>query len=178
MISQITQVPSHEALFTQLYLEAFPAAASFVRKMGGSLEDAKDVFHDALVIYYEKKMAGNFSPEQENDSAYLVGIAKHLWYRKFKQDSRNTFFNDALEAIEEETDPSVSPSLISYLEASGKKCLELLRAFYYDKLSMKEVAGRFDFSGERSATAQKFKCLEKVRNAMRERSLTKADFYE
>jgi hypothetical protein len=37
-----------------VYEESFPSVAAFVAKMGGSLEDAKDIFHDAMVIFFEK----------------------------------------------------------------------------------------------------------------------------
>jgi predicted DNA-binding protein YlxM (UPF0122 family) len=56
--------------------------------------------------------------------------------------------------------------------------MELLRAFYYDKLSMRKIAGQFDFNSERSATVQKYKCLEKVRDIVKEKSLTYEDFLE
>jgi len=54
----------------------------------------------------------------------------------------------------------------------------LLRAFYYDKLSMSKIANRFGFSSERSATVQKYKCLEKVRDLVKEKSLSYEDFLE
>jgi len=43
---------------------------------------------------------------------------------------------------------------------------------------MKDVSEKFGFSGERSATAQKFKCLEKIRSVVKQKSLSKEDFYE
>ena len=54
-------------------------------------------------------------------------------------------------------------TLLAALQKSGQKCLELLKAFYYDHCSMDHIAGRFGFKGRRSATVQKYKCLEKVR---------------
>jgi DNA-directed RNA polymerase specialized sigma24 family protein len=167
---------TREELFVSLYESAFPKAASFIRKMGGNLEEAKDIFQDALVIYYEKSTAQEFSPEQ-NETAYLLGVCKHLWYKKYKENSREQLLNENLK-VSEEQEPKISESVLRFVELSGKKCMELLKAFYYDKLNMKELAGKFSFSGERSATAQKYKCLEKVRDAIRERSLSKEDFYE
>jgi hypothetical protein len=43
---------------------------------------------------------------------------------------------------------------------------------------MIDIAGRFGFSGERSATVQKFKCLEKVRDTIKSKSLSYEDFVE
>ncbi len=40
-------------LLMQLYQQAFPLVAKFVRNRNGSFEEAKDIFQDALVIYYE-----------------------------------------------------------------------------------------------------------------------------
>jgi hypothetical protein len=56
--------------------------------------------------------------------------------------------------------------------------MELLQAFYYDKLPMNTIAGLFGFGGERSATVQKYKCLEKVRDIVKDKSLTYEDFLE
>ncbi len=43
----------------RLYEQAFPAVAKFVSRMGGSLEQAKDIFHDALIIYLEGATQNN-----------------------------------------------------------------------------------------------------------------------
>jgi DNA-directed RNA polymerase specialized sigma24 family protein len=54
--------------------------------MGGSFDEAKDIFQDALVIYYEKSIASAISINS-NEKAYLLGISKHLWLRKFKDNN-------------------------------------------------------------------------------------------
>jgi DNA-directed RNA polymerase specialized sigma24 family protein len=162
---------------TALYLRAFPGAAALVKKMGGNLEEAKDLFHDAIILYHEKSMAANFL-QPENESAYLAGIVKHLWLKRLEANKKDLSLDVNSLAFSEEKTSNISKSLLQYIERSGKKCLDLLTAFYYEQLNMREIATRFGFSGERSATSQKFKCLEKVRDAMRERSLSKEDFYE
>ena len=176
MITEQIKPVTREEQFIRLYETAFPSVALFVRKMNGSLEEAKDVFQDALLIYYEKKTASDFLPELD-ESHYVKGIARNLWYKKFNAAKTTTPLNAILEVRVKE-EPKVSENILRYVELSGKKCLELLRSFYYDKLSMKELSAQFGFSGERSATAQKYKCLEKVRGAIKERSLSKEDFYD
>lgn len=176
MIAEEIKPLTREEQFIQLYETAFPPVAAFVRKMNGSFDDAKDIFQDALVIYYEKKLAGIFLPEYD-EQHYVKGIARHLWYKRFKEATGTKSLNDSITLTEEE-EPKVSESILQYIELSGKKCLELLRSFYYDKLNMKELAQQFGFAGERSATAQKYKCLEKVRNAIKQRALSREDFYE
>lgn len=178
MICEKTPTLSREDYLIRLYEKGFPPVAAFVKKMGGSLEEAKDIFQDALVIYYEKKAAGQLEL-RNNEQAYVTGIARHLWYKTYHYGKAKVPLNPALEIFfTEAPEPEISKRLLSYVELSGKKCLELLTSFYYDKLNMRELAAKFGFSGERSATAQKFKCIEKVRNAISRRSLRKEDFYE
>lgn len=171
-----TTTQTRQELFIRLYQSAFPGAASFIRKMGGNFDEARDIFQDALLIYYEKTRGQKPDPEH-NENAYLVGICKHLWYRKHRDEKAGIPLDENLDLAEDE-EPEVSGRLMHFVERSGKKCLELLKAFYYDKLNMKELAETFGFSGERSATVQKHKCLEKVRNEIQQRSLSKEDFYE
>jgi len=167
-----------EQAFLTLYKQAFPAVAKYVSKLGGSFDDAKDIFQDALVIYYERS-AVNALELKLDEKAYIFGIAKNLWAKKF----RENVFLESVEncemnfAHEEDTQPSAG-KLMHYLETAGQKCMEMLKAFYYDNLPVKTVAELFGFSGERSATVQKYKCMEKVRETIKQRSLTYEDFLE
>ena len=167
-----------EQLFISLYKKAFPAVAKYVSKKGGNFDDARDIFQDALVIYYEKAAAG-LIVLHTNEQAYLMGIAKHMWSKKFTENIKLTAFNGDEEDFIEEVDlrPS-SNKLLYYLESAGQKCLDILRAFYYDNLPVTKIAEAFGYSGVRSATVQKYKCMEKVRETLKERSLAYEDFIE
>lgn len=162
---------------TQLYLGVFPTVAGFVGKAGGGLEDAKDIFHDSLIIYYEKFRD---KPEAiENEKAYILGIVKHLWLKRHSELKVSERFDTEFHTLEEENATTYSThKLLAFLENTSKKCMELLEAFYYKKLPMTKLANAFGFAGERSATVQKFKCLEKVRNQVKEKGLSYEDFAE
>lgn len=169
-----------ERTFLHFYEEVFPVIAELVKKQGGSLQDAKDVFQDALVIFYEKSVDGNLliniSPE-----AYIVGIVKHLWIRKFKSGLRLISLDHFEKDITLPEDTFNTPSnnrLLHLLKVSGKKCLELLTSIYYDRQSMDEVSKAFGFSGAHSASAQKYKCIEKMKDTVKQKSLQYGDFTE
>jgi DNA-directed RNA polymerase specialized sigma24 family protein len=170
-----------EQVFLELYKKMFPPVAAYVHKRGGTYNDAKDIFQDALVIYYEKVMVASPSLHQ-NKNAYLFGIVKHLWNRRFNEsitvlptDFSDEKFSETEDVVYEEAS---TRKLMQLLNTTGQKCMELLRAFYYDKLSMAEVADVYGFSSVRSATVQKFKCLEKVRDTVKEKSLSYESFVE
>jgi DNA-directed RNA polymerase specialized sigma24 family protein len=166
-------------LFENLYKDAFPMVSRFVSIHQGSFQDAKDIFQDALVIYYEKLNEG--LQIQTTDTAYVLGIAKHLWIRKFNREKELVSLDDYEAAIVIPIDyyPSIETNkLLALLHQAGKKCMDLLKAFYYDKQSTDEVVKNFDYSSHHSATVQKFKCLEKMRDTVKEKSMHYEDFTE
>lgn len=164
-----------EELFINLYKKAFPAVAKYISRMGGSFDEAKDVFQDALVAYYEKSVSAQLIAE--NDMAYLVGISKNLWLKRYRDSSQNIPLDNMDISVDENEVPSEN-RLMHFLETAGKKCMELLKGFYYDQLPLSDIATSFGFSGVRSATVQKYKCLEKVRETIKEKALTYDDFME
>jgi DNA-directed RNA polymerase specialized sigma24 family protein len=170
-------VPERENIVTALYKDAFPMVARFVSKRGGSFEEAKDVFHDAMVIWYEKSRDPS-QPVTCSNKGYIFGIAKHLWYKKFSEGKTILSLHDKVDMESETDDQLSSAKLLTVLESTGRKCLEMLKSFYYDKLSMDQLAVEFGFSSVRSATVQKYKCLEKVRETVKEKSLQYEDFLE
>lgn len=170
-------VAEREKAFTTLYKIAFPAVAKFVSKRGGSPDDAKDIFQDALVIFYEK-ITNGFTPST-SAQAYLLGVSKYLWARKFSRDIRSSPLDTEMTDLADYDEPQPSANkLMHYLENTGRKCMELLKAFYYDYLPPVKIAEQFGYSGEHSATVQKYKCMEKVRETVKQKALTYEDFTE
>ncbi|NUO02361.1 MAG: sigma-70 family RNA polymerase sigma factor [Saprospiraceae bacterium] len=148
--------------------------------MGGSLEAARDIFQDALIIYLEGS-AQKSTVIHTSKEAYILGIAKHLWLRKYQRDQRHVPLSEAEHRISlpEDFFPDVrTRRLLRFLEVSGKKCMDLLRAFYYQGLPVKKVVDVLGYANEHSASVQKYKCLEKIRTVVKEKSLTYDDFTE
>jgi len=156
------------------YLSCFPTVATFVRRRGGDLEEAKEVFQESLVLFYEKTALEGFVPEK-GAHAYLLGIAKNKWLKTLERRSRNERLGDR-EAVEESSAEPMTEKLLQFLQLAGERCMNLLQAFYYEKLSMNQLARRFGYGSERSVTVQKYKCLEKVRTQVKQKSMTYEDF--
>ncbi len=162
-----------QELFISLYKKAFPVVAKYISRMGGSFDEAKDVFQDALIVVYEKNQLSALN----NDTAYLVGTAKHMWLKRYRQSNQNVPLGD-IDLFDEHIQTPSNNRLLRFLEAAGNRCMELLKGFYYDQLSLTEIADGFGYSGVRSATVQKYKCLEKVRETIKQKALVYDDFME
>ncbi|PST83863.1 RNA polymerase subunit sigma-70 [Pedobacter yulinensis] len=165
-------------LFVGLYKKAFPATARYISRHGGSLDDARDIFQDALLLYYEKYIAGTKTPP-EDESAYLLGICRNLWLKRFQAGLRlNNLEAAADDLAEEQPERTSEVRLRNLLRRAGSKCLDLLSAFYYHGRTMTEIAAVFGFSSPHSAAAQKHKCLEKVKQTVKQKSLQYEDILE
>jgi len=161
-------------LIEQLYEPAFFRVAKHVSKAGGSFEEAKDVFHDSLEVFFEKKQS---CKPIDSDVDYLVGIARHLWAKRARGDAR--FLSvDRFDTSESITITVDEKKLLTLLEHTGKRCLDLLVSFYYDKVSVAKLMNKFGFKSEHSASVQKYKCIEKLREVVKSKSLDYADFFE
>lgn len=164
---------AREKLFTDLYLDAYPGVARYIARQGGCMEESKDIFQDAVIIYYER-LTGKGLQLKQTKEAYVFGIARHLWSRHANNKARTVPPAGELATVEHNTKQTLN--ILQFIESTGKKCLDLLHAFYYNKQNMKKVAETFGFSGERSATVQKYKCLEKIREVVKEKALMYEDF--
>ncbi len=160
----------------RVYQPAFLQVARYISKHGGSFDNARDIFHDALAIYYEQHQADKTI---ESDINYITGIAKHLWLRQCKHDVMHFDIDETLPAVVLPREPTLNEiKLIQVLERTGKRCMDLLVSFYVEKISLVNISARFHFSSEHSASVQKYKCLEKVREVIKTKSIAYEDFFE
>jgi hypothetical protein len=166
---------SSAAVLARVYEPGLYAVSKFIAKRGGSFEQSRDIFHDALLILLKETQRGK---NIESEVEYVVGISKHLWYRKIKEDITERTGHLQLE-IESEKPCQISETkVLEFLLLSGKRCLDMLTAFYFKKQSITEVARDYHYSSEHSASVQKYKCIEKLRETIRTKSMSYEDFFE
>lgn len=161
---------------TQLYQQAFPAVRRHVLRHGGSAHDAQDVFQDALVLFYEQLVGGTLVLTAAA-STYLVGIGRNLWHHELRRRARYPRGGPPDELVPATTDAAASDAaaeaplaVLDYVERLGEKCKALLLAFYYFQQPLSQIAAAHHYRTVRSATVQKFKCLERLRHAVRARA--------
>ena len=156
---------------TQLYRQAFPAVRRLVQRQGGSAQDAQDVFQDALVVFYEQAAGGTLELTAAA-STYLVGIARHRWQHELRRRARlphelRPDDAEALATAEPEAAAEPAFAVLDYVERLGAKCKAMLLDFYYFQQPLTQIAAANGYRSVRSATVQKFKCLERLRASVR-----------
>ena len=150
-----------------LYKE-FPKVRKLIAASGGSQSEARETFHDALILLIEKVQDPSFVLTAKI-TTYLYGINRLLWMNKLRKKQRNPEleWNDALTikpdelGIDEEREEKLK-ALEKVLNEISERCRELFSRFYTQKMSMTKIAEAMGFSSPASAKTQKYKCMEQA----------------
>lgn len=141
---------------------------SFIIKNGGTPEDAKDVFQDALMIILEKIKAPDFELKS-SFYTYLFSVCKLTWYAKRRKKVNHTVTipddNTLIDQknIEEELfNRELDNIYRENFSKLGTICQQLLRLFFVKK-SMTEIAKLLDLKNEHTARTRKYRCREKLK---------------
>lgn len=156
---------------TRLYRQGFPPVRRYIGRHGGTEQDAQDVFQDALILLYEQATGGTLTLTA-SASTYLSSISRNLWHQELRRRARlpHAAPLDGWEAaLAEPADAPAEPALavLDYVERLGARCKDLLLSFYYFQQPLAQIADAHGYRSVRSATVQKFKCLERLRHAVR-----------
>ncbi|MDR6159821.1 MULTISPECIES: RNA polymerase sigma factor [Chryseobacterium] len=155
--------------FAILYQKYFVYTKKFVLNNSGNLEDAEDIFQDALIILYEKLYADNFKA-YTCLANYLSGISKNLWLKKLRNKEflteipENYYITHQEEinlAIENERD--YWDKLNDYMNAVSSHCKNLIQDIFMNNKNIEEIQSKYKYSSKHNAQNQKHKCVEQIR---------------
>lgn len=128
----------------------------FVLRHGGSSDDAKDVFHDAI-IYFLKKIADEKLKDENKAKPYFMRIAQNTWFMLFRK-KRNIAPELADEPWRDDDDleemaqqEQLNMALDYGLNQLEERQREMLKAKYVDDLSLKEITAKFSLANEEIA---------------------------
>jgi RNA polymerase sigma factor (sigma-70 family) len=180
-IIQLIQQNKHSSAFKRLY-RYFTPVQKLVQSRGGTKDDAKDVFQDALVILCKKVTDANFTLTASLDT-YLYSVSRYLWNDELKRRGRTNEISldekhpaphgSGWDVPEEQitewvNDENKIKQAETVLEKLGKRCLQILNMFYTENKSMKSIAKKMEFTSENAAKNQKYKCLERAKTMLKE----------
>lgn len=156
-----------------LYKKVLPQLKSYISRTGGSKEDAFDVFHDALMIFYEQVMTGQYNTKY-NIYGFLYRIGVFRWINKLKKDKGVIHYDEIPEFQAEElstkfdeNEPGRNENILQkFFSPIGEKCIELLNYTIYSDLLMEDVMLRMEFSSVEAVRMQQMRCKQKLMKEM------------
>lgn len=153
-----------------IYRENYATIQSFVLNNNGSVDDARDIFQEAMIVLYEKSKLATFSLNCQIKT-FVYSICRRLWLKRLQQLGKFSTQVENLEdtiSVEEEIEDHEKRNedftLMEHAMAKiGEPCKSLLDAYYLQKKNMVEIAGEFGYTNADNAKTQKYKCLVRLK---------------
>jgi len=154
-----------------IYREYFPMVRSIVSNQNGNLEDAEDIFHDGLIIIYNRLRNKRFTLNSSLKT-YLFSVCRNLWRRRLERKYRLMYAMDSYvcetngsyipEAIEEEYAEKFRLYKKHFVELP--EFCRVLLTYYIRKTPLKDIARIMNYKDTEYVKARKYYCKNLLRN--------------
>lgn len=155
-------------VLTRMYKEIYPKIERYVKSNSGSREDSKDVFQEAILVFYNIVIKDK-SDGIKDVTGFIITVGRNIWINKVRS-RKKEIESDILENFQDHA-PSPLITIImnekweacqELLNSLGPRCKQLLGYTLYEKLSMKEIAVKLGFANENAAKTQNYRCKQKL----------------
>ncbi len=154
-----------------LYKQNFSTILQFILGNNGSEQEAKDIYQEAIIVFYNKIRNTSFKLECKIKT-YLYSVCRRLWLNELKNKKLNaggiteydnfTIFNN-----NQENDFLLKEKQLNIMYESlailGEPCKTILYDFYIGKINMQQVAKKMGYTNTDNAKNQKYKCLQRLK---------------
>ncbi|MFN6944399.1 MAG: RNA polymerase sigma factor [Cytophagaceae bacterium] len=165
-----------ESALDYLYQKHYRMMMKLILKNNGSEDEAKDIYQDALIVLWQKAMKPDFVLTAKI-STFLYSICMNLWRKELERKGRHSneesnevdFIN-----IEQKEKVEIINKCISDL---GETCKKILTYYYFDQMSMNDIAQILGFANADTAKTKKYKCKKELDNRVKT-LFTASDFLD
>ncbi len=159
-------------VLSEIYRRFLPVLFGMLRRNGGTFEDAKDVFQEALVVVFHHAARPGFQLTAPFQS-YLLGIGRFIWLRQLKKNARLEVTSEPEERfdIEEDLEQRIFESEKRNLyrekfKRLGADCRQLLQRFF-DREPLLHIAEDMGYTADyvkKKNKVCKAKLMELIQN--------------
>ncbi|MEL6671769.1 MAG: sigma-70 family RNA polymerase sigma factor [Bacteroidota bacterium] len=156
-----------DRILSLLYEDYYPMVEQFVMRNQGNYDDAKDIFHEALIYIFQKvrkdefSLSGNFRP-------YFFVICKNLWLQALRKKKNTPLEAHHLKAGElpahlegeEQTQLERYTLYQEYFALLGQDCRFILKKFL-NGFSLARIAEELNFTAK-YVKKRKYVCQKKL----------------
>lgn len=139
---------------------------SFVKRHGGSNEEAEDVLMEGVteLVFNIKK---NKYKGTGSLNAYLSRICKYIWYQKYRsgkidknqEEIKDVYLSESF-TIELDDKKGILDTVLNQI---GSTCKQIL-ILWSQSFNMKEIQSQMEYASPQVAMNKKSKCIKKLMN--------------
>ena len=150
-----------ESALKYLYKKYYRMMTKLVISNNGSEDEAKDIYQDALIVFWQKVIGGQLILTSRI-STYLYSVCLNLWRKEL--DRKNRLSHEEKDEVQyidndKEEREKIIHECISEL---GDTCKRILTYYYFEKMSMQDIAEKLDFANTDTAKTKKYKCKKRL----------------
>lgn len=159
-----------------LYQKYYSMMTRLVIRNSGTEDEAKDIYQDALVVFW-LKVKNDQLVLTSKISTYIYSICQNLWRKELERKKRlsneTADGNTSMDFDKKERIEIVNKSV----QAMGDTCRKVLSYYYFDNMSMSEIAEKLGFANADTAKTKKYKCKKEL-DKMIKSQYTAGDFMD
>jgi RNA polymerase sigma factor (sigma-70 family) len=161
-----------------LYKRHYPMIVNLVCTNSGTEQEAKDVFQEAMIAFYERVGDPAFSLTCKIKT-YLYAVCRRLWLKRLSEKKRTSvpiaevesFAGIEEEMVSIEAGELQMKRMEDALGSLGEPCRAIIEDFYMRDLSMEMISEKFGYTNADNAKNQKYKCLQRLKKLFFKESL-------
>lgn len=155
-----------ESALDYLYTKYYKMMARMILSNNGTTEEAQDIYQDALIVFWQKVMDKDFTLTAKI-STYLYSICQNLWLKELERKKKWVYEEKDGETWEDYELDEKSRIIHECINALGSSCKQVLSLYYFDGMSMDEIADKLGFASSDTAKTKKYKCKKKLDELVR-----------
>ena len=157
----------NEKVIAEIYNRFFPSVRQYIYRNNGNIDDARDIFNDAIVVVLLKAREDSLELKCSLKT-YIYAISRNLWLKKVKgekvdmisyEEIEDTLYS--VEVVEEELFKISLAHLLfqKHLVRMNSTCRMLIESFLEGK-SFREITEEMEFENENYARKRKYRCVK------------------
>ena len=159
-----------DAAVRMLYGSYFDFLGIYVQQHSGSDADAEDVFQEVIVAFIDLVQRDKFRGES-SIKTFLFALNRNIWLNELKKRKRAAARETKYEREQSTEDPGVAhyigaregrQQLMEVIGRLGSVCQQILLAYYYEGLSIKQILEQLKYENEQVVRNKKHKCMKKL----------------
>lgn len=159
-----------EGVLREFYTLYYQGIRRFVRSNNGNEEDARDLFHDAMLVLFQKARSEGFKLTC-SPGTYLFSVARYLWLKELGKRKR---ISGNVVDVEEFIDPDNDTDQINEknerllffrkcFEKLPEDCRKVLELFTKG-FTIAQITGIMGYSSEQYTRNRRYRCKATLMN--------------
>lgn len=153
-----------EQMLVHLYKDHYTMIRNFVLKNNGDEGMVEDILQECVIAVWRNVNKTDFIL-QSKLSTYIMAIAKNLWFKELKKQTRFKYVDESEQYKEKGQEMKVELDkhiIVQMVKEMDETCRRLLSYFYFDGLDNKTIAEKLEFANTDSVKSKKYQCFKRL----------------